>query len=1646
MAAADVLYFNRPTDNYVFYMHQVLSPKDDQDDDLGLLLKTSGGSAQIDLSNDKIAISSTGLQLADGVMDASGLKVNGSNVIVQSGDASINDLDIAGNMAFDSGATIVLPSSTATTGSAGQIRFNSNNNVFEGYNGSAWGSLGGVIDIDRDTYVTAESSSDSDTLEFYTAGTERMRIASNGAITMKSAVTLKENVDVASGKTLTVPGTAVLASANISGGAVEGLSSLETTALEAGNVAISASKIGLTGDDDLMELSSDQVKVNGDLLLTGEIHGPSTLVIDPAAIGDNTGTVEILGNLTVKGTQTVINSTTLDVGDINVLLGKDITGASNANGGGLELSGNDFRKNIIYSSSNDRWEMNIGLAAAGQILASDGLKMGASKSLDMNNGSVSNANSISASSFTGDLTGDVTGTVSSLSNHDTDDVREGSTNLYFTDARARAAVSTTKVSGDGSVSYNSSTGVVSYTGPSASETRAHFSAGTGVGLVAGEISIGQSVATTANVSFNKVTANLTGNVTGTVSSLANHDTGSLTEGSNLYYTNARARGAVSVTDSGGDGSLSYDSATGVITYTGPSASETRAHFSAGTGVGLVAGEISIGQSVATNADVTFASVNADLVGDVTGDLTGDVTGTVSSLSNHSTANLAEGSNLYYTNARARAAVSVTDAGGDGSLAYNSGTGVLTYTGPSASETRAHFSAGTGVVLSSGQISIGQSVRTSDSVTFSSVSASFTGNLTGDVTGTVSSIANHSTTNLSEGNNKYFTDARARSAISHVDSGGDGSLSYNSTTGVITYTGPSSAEVRAHLSAGTGVSYSNGQFSIGQAVGTSADVTFNSVAANLTGNVTGNVTGTVSSIANHDTGSLSEGSNKYFTDARARAAVSVTDAGGDGSLSYNSSTGVITYTGPSASEVRAHLSAGTGVSYANGEFSIGQSVGVADDVSFGSIRLSATSFQANNAVTKSYVDSVVQGLDTKDSVRVATTANITLSGTQTIDGVALSVGDRVLVKDQSSASENGIYVVAAGSWSRSSDFDEPSELKGAFTYVEEGTVNEAAGFVQSGAGSIVVGTTDINFTQFSGAGSVTAGTGLSKSGNTLSVDAELSHVTKVGTLDGLSLSDDIDLDSHDLSTTGTVTASSLVGTLTGTASSIANHDTDSLSEGSSNLYFTQERARGSVSVTDAGGDGSLSYNSSTGVLTYTGPSASEVRAHLSAGTGVALSAGQISIGQSVGTSDDVTFNSVTANLTGNVTGQVSTLANHDTDNLSEGSSNRYFTEARARSSVSVSDAGGDGSLSYNSSTGVITYNGPSASEVRAHLSAGTGVSFAAGEFSIGQSVGTSDNVTFSKVTANLVGNVTGDVTGTVSSLANHDTDDVSEGSTNLYFSQARARSSVSVTKVSGDGSIAYNSGTGVVSYTGPSASETRAHFSAGTGVSYSNGIFSIAQSVATNADVEFASVTADLVGDVTGDLTGDVTGNVSGNAGTATKLQTARKLNGKLFDGSADVAVPTAKSHLGIVNSASTLGDSLTTSGDQWHKATGYSVNIDYLGSNSAVKLEFKANYVVSQEADQLISFKVTRSIDSGSESDVFQDLDLGTNMGVTSRGVYNGQFIDTALSASSGENVKYQLYFKVSKGLAGEEVELSSGILGGADHRNYCMAQLLYAA
>jgi len=168
------------------------------------------------------------------------------------------------------------------------------------------------------------------------------------------------------------------------------------------------------------------------------------------------------------------------------------------------------------------------------------------------------------------------------------------------------------------------------------------------------------------------------------------------------------------------------------------------------------------------------------------------------------------------------------------------------------------------------------------------------------------------------------------------------------------------------------------------------------------------------------------------------------------------------------------------------------------------------------VTKGYVDAVKQSLDIKDSVRVASTGNVSLTGGSsdleagdTIDGVTLVAGDRVLLKNQSTASENGIYVAVAsgGTPARSDDANASADVtSGMFVWVEEGTSNGDQGYVLTTNNVITLNTTNLTFTQFSGAGQITAGNGLTKSGNTINVVPD--DVTLSVTADEIKLKGDV----------------------------------------------------------------------------------------------------------------------------------------------------------------------------------------------------------------------------------------------------------------------------------------------------------------------------------------------------------------------------------------------------------------------------------------------------------------------------------------------------------------------------------------------------------
>lgn len=142
-----------------------------------------------------------------------------------------------------------------------------------------------------------------------------------------------------------------------------------------------------------------------------------------------------------------------------------------------------------------------------------------------------------------------------------------------------------------------------------------------------------------------------------------------------------------------------------------------------------------------------------------------------------------------------------------------------------------------------------------------------------------------------------------------------------------------------------------------------------------------------------------------------------------------------------------------------------------------------------AATKAYVDAVAQGLSPKTSVVAMSTTNIASKiGFAAIDGVTPVDGSRVLLTGQTTGAENGIWVTHSGAWTRPTDFATGSNAVGAFTFVEGGTVNGSSGWVVAGSTAVTVDTTAHTWTQFSGAGEITAGAGLTKSGNTLNVVA------------------------------------------------------------------------------------------------------------------------------------------------------------------------------------------------------------------------------------------------------------------------------------------------------------------------------------------------------------------------------------------------------------------------------------------------------------------------------------------------------------------------------------------------------------------------------
>ena len=324
----------------------------------------------------------------------------------------------------------------------------------------------------------------------------------------------------------------------------------------------------------------------------------------------------------------------------------------------------------------------------------------------------------------------------------------------------------------------------------------------------------------------------------------------------------------------------------------------------------------------------------------------------------------------------------------------------------------------------------------------------------------------------------------------LDLGKQGTVTSVSATSPIQSTGGTTPTISIDAASGsTAGSMSSGHYTlVNDATNSNTastlvkrDASGNFSAGIVTADLTGDVTGQVSDISNHDTDDLSEGTtNLYYTDTRVRAN------------------------------------------------RLDQMTTPTNSVSFGSQKITslADPENAQDAATKAYVDAARSGLDVKSSVRAATTAPLTIAS-DLEDGdvldttVTLATGDRVLVKDQSTASENGIYVVqATGPAVRAIDADSNAEVtSGMFTFVEEGTLNGDSGWVLTTNNPITLGSTGLVFAQFSGAGQITAGDGLTKTGNVINA---------VGTADRITVNaDSIDIAStyagqSSIVTLGTVT--------------------------------------------------------------------------------------------------------------------------------------------------------------------------------------------------------------------------------------------------------------------------------------------------------------------------------------------------------------------------------------------------------------------------------------------------------------------------------------------------------------------------------------------
>ena len=899
-----------------------------------------------------------------------------------------------------------------------------------------------------------------------------------------------------------------------------------------------------------------------------------------------------------------------------------------------------------------------------------------------------------------------------------------------------------------------------------------------------------------NFGSNPITGNLAGNVTGFVSNISNHTTTSLAEGANLYFTAARVRGNISVTDAGGDGNLSYNSSTGIFTYTGPSATEVRAHFSAtngieysnttgiinlanttaGLGLTYTTGVLAVGAGDGITVNADNVAVNNTVIR-TTGDqtITGNTTfvGTTSITGNiiPTTSNvysLGNATNLWknvYANVLYAKYLDLSDANiadiharffaGNvaGPYITTNTAGGLIYT-HNATAAGYQINPGDGLQLVSNTVAVDNTVvRTTgtqniDGLKTFAKDVVIQGNL--DVTGNINSLtqvdlfvtdtkitlANGSVSNVDayiyvEGNytnNPYIKWDQASSSWTFTN---DGSNTYpipftttelGEGTNLYFTSGRVNTAIDAYIVGGDGLTYVSGNISVGQGDGITVNAnnvavnssvvrtssnqsisgvkTFtgelvvpyittalanNSIYVNPSSNscfimINGNPiqltadsdVGQVESLSNvgisvyagfrtapidnvdiyyHGIRSIDNGtyltsnlaSNVITIDANIsaiRSEFSTANVAGYGNLSYNSSNGLFSYSGVTDAQIRALFSGSGLISYNSSNGSITTS---ADNYSSWSVKT-----DSGNGSIEAITSGETLTIQSGTGITVTNTGNvITITNSSTADITGVSAGNGLV--GGGNTGDVTLDITAGDGITVNADnvAVNVAYIRNQFSANSPLSYNASTGVFSIGE----IG--DIE--------SVTAGNGLVGGGN----------------------SGNITLD------------------IVGGAGLIVNTD---------NVVVNAAYVKGLISVTDTGGDGSLTYDNANGIITYTGPSQAEsnsrIDARLSGTNGINYSTGVISLANTTAGAG-LTYTNGVLDI-GNGTG------------ITVNADNVAVNATYIKSLFSATDAGGDGSFSYND--GVFTYTGPSQSEANARMDAylvgGSGLTYSSGTFNVG----------------------------------------------------------------------------------------------------------------------------------------------------------------------------------------------------------------------------------------------------------------------------------------------------------------------------------------